>query len=199
MARIKPIPREELAEFEPFFQQFEQMGGFVPNSLLTMAHQPEILKGYMAMGRGVMMHGTVDRRLKQLVGLVASTASGCLYCQAHMTTFSGLLGVSAEQLGKVWQFEWNDEFNNAEKAALRLAQGGGQVPNGVTDEHFEDLKKYYTDAEIVELVGVIAMFGFLNRWNDTMATILEDKPLDFATQHIGKHGWVVGKHDKFVD
>jgi len=46
----------------------------------------------------------------------------------------------------------------------------------------------------VEIVGVIAMFGFLNRWNDTFATPLEDEPLEFGQKHLAAHGWDAGKH-----
>jgi hypothetical protein len=47
---------------------------------------------------------------------------------------------------------------------------------------------------VVEIVGVIAMFGFLNRWNDTLATPLEDAPLEFGEKHLAAHGWDAGKH-----
>jgi len=46
----------------------------------------------------------------------------------------------------------------------------------------------------VELTAAIATFGFLNRWNDTMATELEDEPLEFAGEHLAHHGWERGKH-----
>jgi alkylhydroperoxidase family enzyme len=54
------------------------------------------------------------------------------------------------------------------------------VPNEATDEHFARLRRWYSDEEIVEIVGVIAAFGWLNRWNDTMATTLEDEPMAWA-------------------
>jgi|HubBroStandDraft_6_1064221.scaffolds.fasta_scaffold88798_1 hypothetical protein len=50
------------------------------------------------------------------------------------------------------------------------------------------------DVEIVELVGVIAYFGFLNRWNDTLATELESSPLNFAQCTLSNTGWSAGKH-----
>jgi hypothetical protein len=68
------------------------------------------------------------------------------------------------------------------------------VPNAVTDEMFLELKKHWSEDEIVEIVGVIAMFGFLNRWNDTFATPLEEHPAEFGEQHLAKHGWTIGKH-----
>ena len=42
-------------------------------------------------------------------------------------------------------------------------------------------------------MGVICLFGWLNRWNDTLATTLEPSPLRFAQRHVGD-GWSPGKH-----
>jgi hypothetical protein len=58
------------------------------------------------------------------------------------------------------------------------------VPNETTDEHFAELKRWYSDEQIVEITGVIALFGWLNRWNDTMATTLEDSPRQFVQRNL---------------
>ena len=82
----------------------------------------------------------------------------------------------------------------AERAALDVAVAAGCVPNAVTDEMFLELRKHWSDEQVVEIVGVIAMFGFLNRWNDTFATPLEDEPLHFGETHLAAQGWDAGKH-----
>lgn len=194
MAHVKPLKEEELGEFEGLFKQMASMAGFVPNSLKTMARRPSILKGYMALAQGVMLEGEVDTRLKRLAALMSSTASGCRYCQAHMTIFSKVLGSSEEELMKVYEFELDDTFSGAEKAVLRLARDAGLVPNEVTAEHFKELRNHYDDGQICEIVGAIALFGYLNRWNDTMATELEDAPKALAEQTIATKGWQAGKH-----
>ena len=61
-----------------------------------------------------------------------------------------------------------------ERAAIRVAHLSGLQPNAVEDCHFEALKQHYTGDEIAELVAVIALFGFLNRWNDTIRTDIEE-------------------------
>jgi hypothetical protein len=46
----------------------------------------------------------------------------------------------------------------------------------------------------VELLGVIALFGYLNRWNDSMATTLEEGAQASAEQWLSEGGWERGKH-----
>ncbi len=84
-------------------------------------------------------------------------------------------------------------FSDAERAALEVAIAGAAQPNAVTDDLFADLKRYWSDGQIVEVVGVISPFGFMNRWNDTMATPLEDEPMEVGEKHLARSGWQVGK------
>ena len=55
-------------------------------------------------------------------------------------------------------------------------------------------KTHFSEDEIAEIVGIISYFGFLNRWNDTLATPLEENPLRFAEAHLAASGWKVGNH-----
>jgi uncharacterized peroxidase-related enzyme len=195
MPHVRPIAREDLRRFEPFFQVAEQMmGGFVPNSLFTMAHRPEILEAFMRLAGTVNGPGAVEPGLKQLVAYVASNAAGCRYCQAHTSTHAAHTGVAPEKIEHAFEFETHPLFSDAERAALRLARDSALVPNLVEAEHFEALRRHFDEPQIVELVAVCALFGFLNRWNDTMSTELEAIPRAFAERHLGAAEWEVGKH-----
>jgi hypothetical protein len=44
------------------------------------------------------------------------------------------------------------------------------------------------------MLGVISLFGYLNRWNDSMGTTIEAGAVHSGKQHLGKHGWEEGKH-----
>ena len=77
---------------------------------------------------------------------------------------------------------------------MRVARGGGSHPNGVTDEDFTELLTHFEERQALEIVSVIALFGFLNRWNDTLATKLEDVPGDIAGRLLDERGWTAGKH-----
>ncbi len=195
MPHVRPLDREELAQFEPYFQVAEQMmGGFVPRSLFTMGRRPEILQAFMMLAGAVNGPGTVDAGLKQLVAYVASNAAGCRYCQAHTAAHAAHAGIDAEKIEHAFEFETHPAFSAAERAALRLARDSALTPNLVEAEHFAALRRHFDEPQIVELVAVSALFGFLNRWNDTMATELEGVPRGFAERHLAESGWQVGKH-----
>lgn len=194
MAHIDPISRDDLSQYEPIFQLVEASMGFVPSSMPTMARIPKVFEAFAQLAGAVMNAGEIDRSLVQMVAHVASTAAGCRYCQAHTATHAAHLGVDVDKIAAVWEFETNDRFTEAERAALRIARDAAQVPNLTTEQHFADLSAHYTEAQIVQIVGTISLFGYLNRWNDTMATTLEPEPLQFASEHLGDRGWDAGKH-----
>jgi uncharacterized peroxidase-related enzyme len=195
MTRIRPLSEDEVdpALREAMAKQRAQLG-LVPESLMTMAHRPGMAAAWASLAGQVVGPGTVDGGFKQLIAYVASASHGCRYCQAHTAHNAERLGMTQEQLLSAFEADRSDNFSEAERAALVLARDAAMVPNQVTDEHFEELKRWYSDEQIVEMVGVIAMFGWLNRWNDTMATTLEDKPLDWAQANLAQTGWEVDKH-----
>lgn len=196
MPNVDPLSREELAEFQPLFQTLEAAIGFVPNSYYTMGRNPELLRAFARLAATILRDGEVDPGLKQLVALVASRSAGCRYCQAHTAEGAARLGVPAEKVEAAFDFETSPLFGDAERAALRLARDAAIVPNATGPAHFENLRTHFTDAQIIELVAVIALFGFLNRWNDTLATTLEPMPHQFAAEHLGPSGWEPAKHGR---
>ncbi|MDZ7685386.1 MAG: carboxymuconolactone decarboxylase family protein [Gammaproteobacteria bacterium] len=194
MTLITPKHREDLPELEPLFKAVEASMGFVPESMYTMAHWPELLQSFAGMAGTVLSGGELDGSLKQLLAFVVSNAAGCRYCQAHTSHNAERAGVSEEKIQAAFEFETSDLFTDAERAALRVALHAGMVPNAVTPEHMAALQEHYSAKECVEIVATISLFGYLNRWNDTMATTLEDSPMQFAASALGAAGWKAGKH-----
>jgi uncharacterized peroxidase-related enzyme len=194
MANVKPLRREDLPQYEDLFKTYEHQMGFVPNSFFTMARRPEILEGFRSLILAVWTTGTVDSQLKPLVALMTSYGAGCRYCQAHEVARSHETGVSLDKISQIHDFEHSNLYTDAERAALRLALAAGQHPNRATRRQFEELRRYYDEGQIVEIVAVIAAFGFLNRWNETMATDLEPEPLALAQKTLIGLGWEPGRH-----
>ena len=194
MSRLPPLRREDVPEHEPTFQLVESALGVLPNSTLTMARWPELMEAFARLNQVVMAERTVSGELKQLVAAVVSNAAGCAYCQAHTSHVAQRRGADARKIEALWEYETSPLFSDAERAALRVAQGAGTLPNAVTDDDMTELRRHFSDEQVVEIVAVIANFGFLNRWNDTMATELERSPLQWAREHLAEGGWDAGKH-----
>jgi alkylhydroperoxidase family enzyme len=138
--------------------------------------------------------GEVDLGFRRLVGHVASRVAGCRYCQAHTLLGAKNFGVSDAKLADVWTYANSPHFSERERLALDFALAAASQPNAVTDSQFAELKRHWSEGEIVELLGVVAMFAFLNRWNDTLATPLEAAPSALASEVLGAQGWLPGKH-----
>jgi uncharacterized peroxidase-related enzyme len=194
MPHLDPLPWEANPQFRDRFEHYQSTRGFVPNSILTMQRRPAIAQAFMDLNKAVLYEGTVPEELKMLVSLVTSQASGCRYCQAHMTNLASIYRASDEKIRAVWDFETSPLFSPAERAALRLGYHAALVPNEATREDFDELKKHFDEGQIVEIVATIALFGYLNRWNDTMATALEQRAIDVAERVIAPQGWSSGKH-----
>ena len=188
------MPDESTPEFTQRFEHYRATRGFVPNSIRTMARRPSIALAFMDLNRAVLYEGTVSEELKMLVSLVARQASGCRYCQAHMANLARIYRASAERIAAVWDYASSPLFTPAERAALRLAHHAALVPNEAGAEDFTELRRYFDDGQIVEIVATIALFGYLNRWNDTMATTLETRAIEVAERAIAAVGWSAGKH-----
>jgi uncharacterized peroxidase-related enzyme len=195
MPRLKPLSPETTPELKSHFDFFLGTLGFTPNSVLTMQRKPQLVKAFAQLNAAVMAaDGEVDLGFRRLIGHVASKASGCLYCQAHTLLGAKNFGISEEKMAAVWTYAKSDLYSPAEKIALDFALAAASQPNAVTDALFNELAEHWSESQIVEILGVVAMFGFLNRWNDSMATPLEHVPEALATRVAGEHGFTKGKH-----
>lgn len=213
MAHVPPRDPEALSSLTPLLDAVKNAMGFVPNSMLTMAHLPQLPVAFSLLANTVFggdLQAQLDQlrpivpgaekaeplepSLIQLVALAVSLASGCRYCQAHTSHGAHQRGVDEAKISDVLRYESSPHFSDAERAALALAFAAGRVPNESDQQHFAALREHFSEPQIVQLDAVIALFGFLNRWNDTLATAIEAQPLDFATEHLAELQWLPGKH-----
>ena len=196
MSLIDPIHTIEDAETKELVKFFNETLGFCPNSVLTMQKNPAIAKAFINLNIAVMKnHGSLTSEFKRLIAFVSSNTTGCRYCQAHTIRAAERYGASKERLENIWNFEESDCFSEQEKIALRFTREASKVPVATTQEMEEELKQYWSEDDIIEMMGVIALFGYLNRWNDVMGTSLEDDAIESANQYLKEKGWDIGKHD----
>lgn len=195
MAHLAPLPAETTPELAEHFDIFVDILGFVPNSLLTMQRRPEIVKGFGVLTKAVMAQdGAVDLGFKRLLAHFASRAAGCQYCEAHSLIAAKIHGISEQKVAAVWDYQTSPLYSDAERVALDYALAAGSVPNAVDEALMTRMKQHWSEDEIVEILGAICLYGFLNRWNDSMATDLEPAPKQLGDEVLAKGGWTGGKH-----
>tara|TARA_B100000214_G_scaffold322464_1_gene258439 strand:- start:592 stop:1170 length:579 start_codon:yes stop_codon:yes gene_type:complete len=181
--------REDFADFEELFKGVEAFMGYVPNAHLTMAEKPELLMAFSNLAMTIFQSDSIDMQTKQLIALASSLSSGCKYCQAHTSHGAERAGTDAKKIAEILKYKESNSYSEEERAILDLAFASGRTPNESNEVHFQELKKYFSDDQIIDIVSVISMFGFLNRWNDTLGTKLENVPKGFVEEKLKPLGW----------
>lgn len=157
---------------------------------------PELAKIFQDLAGLVMVSpNNLSRQLRSELFTMASIAGGCQHCQAHGAYTLHMMGVDPDRIRDIWVFEQSSEFTEAEKAAIKLARDGASVPNMVEPSHFADLRKHYSDQQIVEMLAVISLAGWFNRWNNSIATVTDQESVDWAQANLQTVGWTLGKHE----
>ncbi len=197
MAHMKPLPAETSPELKDDFEIFDKILGFVPNSLLTMQRRPKMVTGFGELTKAVMdPEGSVDLGLMRLIAHFSSRAAGCQYCEAHSLVAAKIHDIPQEKLDAIWDYQTSPLYSEAERVALDFALAAGSVPNAVDATLFSRMKAHWSEDQIVQILGAVCLYGFLNRWNDSMATDLEEAPRKMGEDVLASGGWTGGKHVK---
>ena len=197
MEIVKPLEENEIdPTLLDKIQFFKGPLGVIPSSVKTMSYHPNIADALTNLNITVMAcRGTVAPEFKRLIGYVTSFSSGCLYCQAHTILGAERFGSSKKRLDKTWKCSNSSAFSNEEKTALDFAFTAASVPNKVTKKLMSQFKRYWNDSAFVEIMGVIVLFGFLNRWNDGIGSALGDLPIEKGEKYLkDSTNWTPGKH-----
>jgi alkylhydroperoxidase family enzyme len=130
----------------------------------------------------------------RLVAHFASRAAGCQYCEAHSLVAAKIHGISQDKLDAIWDYQSSPLYSEAERAALDFALAAGAVPNAVDADLMARMQAHWSEQQIVQILGAVCLYGFLNRWNDSMATDLEAAPRTMGERVLARGGWTGGKH-----
>lgn len=59
-------------------------------------------------------------------------------------------------------------FTASERAALRYAEDVTLNSHQVSDERFQTLRQYFSEAGILEITAVVGLFNYFNRFNNAL-------------------------------
>ena len=169
MSRISRLDRSDVTpDIASLYDNVFAQRGNVPNMFRVMAHRPEIFATMQAHFGAVMNTGTVSTKLKELIIVRTSQVNVTPYCLASHTILAQGLGWTDDQLAHLADWPNREDFTPAEKAALRLAETVTRDAHAVTDAQFAELRSFYSEGEIVELLCAIGLFNYFNRFNNAL-------------------------------
>ena len=194
MTLVKPLSVIQDKETQELVTFFNETLGFCPNSVLTMQKKPHLAQAFVNLNKAVMDNaGSISSEFKRIIAYISSNTAGCRYCQAHTIRAAERYGGEKERLEQAWDFENSSLFSEAEKVALRFTTAASSVPVSTSQELEQLLQHHWDETDILEIMSVIALFGYLNRWNDVMGTSLEEDAKDSA-ESLLQNQWDIGKH-----
>jgi len=155
---------------------------------------PEMAGAVGALSSLALGPGELSSTLKWEAFTVSSLTAGCRHCQSHGAYALHLQGADVDRIRALWAFETSALFEPSAKVALRFALAASSVPNAVTADHHVELRRHFSHRQITELLTAISLAGFMNRYNDSLATVTDAESVDWASEHLASVGWSVGKH-----
>jgi uncharacterized peroxidase-related enzyme len=169
MPRISRLNRSEVApELRDVYDKFLQDRGNVPYFFRTLAHRPQIMTSAAAHMNAVLNTGTLPTRLKELLVVRTSQMNCTSYCLASHTAISLRLGTTPEQVEALKSWRDSDLFSEAEKVALHMAEIMTADSLHYTEADLADLKRFYSEGEVIELMAAVGLFNYFNRFNNML-------------------------------
>lgn len=184
MPTLTPLPAESLPEFASLFDAQIGAIGYIPNSLLTMARDPGLLRAVGGMFDALWYPPTIAASEHWLLTYSTSWFAQSYYSAAHCALGGHEAGLTLEQIEALADFETSDAYSDKEKALLRVARAVAVFPSKGAAKAAEGLKPFFNEAQIAFICGLIAFVGYLNRWNELLDSTLEPKPAAWAREHM---------------
>jgi AhpD family alkylhydroperoxidase len=174
MARLKPVPEQDLPDEIKVALQYARSGlvqftgrelerGIEP--LEMYAHTPGLFTAMRDLGTASGQLNGIDKRTRALAQLKTATMTACEYCIDVGSLISHLWGLTDEELLAFPSYRTSPLFSEVEKLVLDYAVGMSRTPVDVPDELFDQLKRHFSDAQLVELTHVIAGENMAGRFN----------------------------------
>ena len=162
MARVSLIqPADAEGAAKRVMEGMQKQYGVVIDPVKALAHKPELLRSLLSLSAVADGPGEVDAGFKEVLNIRASVLNGCHFCTQMHSNMARLHKVAAAKLEGAKEGSASAAFDEKEKAALRLCEESTEGVK-VSDATFEGLRAHYSEAAIVELLGVV---GVINMWN----------------------------------
>jgi len=171
MALLPSLEKNEVEEIaKEIYETFEKETGKVPEWVKVMAHRPEILKEFVELFKTIMGKGTIEPLLKWKIAYVVSQTLKCPFCLDVSEKMLKKFGAEDDVIQKI---KTGEISSPEEKEILELVKDVTLDGHLDQPEIFEKLKEKFTPAQIIEIISVMGLFNYINRFNNTLAVLPE--------------------------
>jgi len=171
MALISSLEKNQIEEVAlEVFKNFEKDTGNVPEWVRVMAHRPEILKEFTELFKSIMGGGGVEPYLKWKIAYTVSNVLRCPFCVDVTEKMLVKLGADKKMIEKTKNMK---DLPEGEKDILELVKDVTDNAHLDKPETFERLREKFSEPQIVEIISVIGLFNYINRFNNTLAILPE--------------------------
>jgi uncharacterized peroxidase-related enzyme len=171
MALISSLKKDEVKTIaKEVYKRFERDTGKVPEWVRVMAHRPEILKEFTELFKAIMGPGEIELYLKWKIAYAVSQALKCQFCVDVTTKMLKKLGATEEMLAEI---ESSKDLSEEEREILDLARDITDNAHLDQPEIFKKLKSKLSEPQIIEVISVVGLFNYINRFNNTLAILPE--------------------------
>ena len=178
MSRI-PTPAtiaDAPAASQASLQAVNKMLGSVPNLFRIIGNSPQTLEGYLGLN-GALANGALNSATRERIALAVAEVNGCQYClAAHQYLGSNLAKLSADEIEKNRRGTSGDaKAAAAVEFAVKIVKNRGSV----SDADFAAVRSAgFSDGEIVEIVGHVALNTLTNYVNEVLDTEIDFPVVD---------------------
>ena len=171
MALIPSLEKKQVEDIaKAVYEKFERETGKAPEWVRVMAHSPKILKEFTELFKVIMAEGKIKAYLKWKIAYTVSEMLKCPFCVNVTTKMLEKFGATEEMMKKTTD---ENVFKKAEKEILELVKDVTDDAHLDQPEIFMRLKEKLTEAQIIEVISVIGLFNYINRFNNTLAILPE--------------------------
>ena len=169
MGRVRDVgPNEVPAEIRDVYERFANGYGPFRDQVGVFAHVPSSVKHLMGLLLELREQKNVPFRYIELAVVTVSKLNKCDYCVGHHKPLLVVEGISPEGADNILNYKDHPELSEVDKLVVEYSIAVTNAPQKIRDNVFEQLRKHFTEAQIVELTLRIALCGFFNRFNDAL-------------------------------
>jgi uncharacterized peroxidase-related enzyme len=183
MARVRDVEIDQVPEdVRPTYRRFAEDYGPFLNQVKVFAHRPPALRHIMGLLLDLADDVVLPKRHLEIALVVVSKLNACTYCVAHHTPRLVEQGLDAETVALILEPDCPG-LDDVDRLVRDYAVQVTTKPQSMGDAIFEQLRRHFSEEQIVELTLRTALCGFFNRFNDAMQIGMEDGVIEDMLSH----------------